>query len=158
MGKNWGFAIGAVVAGGLVYLLYVSPPSWSIPDIRNLLTKTPAASMVAPVVVMVVGTPENVEIMRRAVNKDRIVARRKNSFALDEGRIIAASIDDAGESVTAAGWVERPLEIIAPPRVQPPSSFPAEGATSSPTEGATPLLHAPQLTQTQALRLLNQME
>ncbi len=68
---------------------------------------------------------------------------------------IAASIDDAGESVTAAGWVERPLEIIAPPRAPPPRAQPP---SASPTGGATSLLHAPQLTQTQAMRLLNQLE
>ncbi len=149
MGKDWGFSIGALVAGGLVYLLYVSPPSWNLPSVRSLLARAPIA-VVEPVVVLVVGTPENVEIMRRAVNRDRIVASRKNSFALDQGRIIAASVDDAGESVTAAGWVERPLEIIAPRRVRQHSS--------APPESAEPSIHAPQLTQTQALELLHQMD
>ncbi len=149
MRKDWGFSIGALVAGGLVYLLYVSPPSWNLPSVRSLLARAPIA-VVEPVVVLVVGTPENVEIMRRAVNRDRIVASRKNSFALDQGRIIAASVDDAGESVTAAGWVERPLEIIAPRRVRQPSS--------APPESAEPSIHAPQLTQTQALQLLHQMD
>ncbi len=148
--KDWAFSISAVVAGGIVYLLYVSPPGWSIPDLWDLLAKTPVAPMVSPVVVMVVGTPENVEVMRRAVNKDRIVARGKNSFALDEGRIIAASVDDAGESVMAAGWVQRPIEIYAPPRAQQPAS--------SPKGGTTPLLHAPRLTQAEATHLLNQIE
>ena len=150
VGKDWAFTVGAVVAGGIVYLLYVSPPGWSIPNVWDLLAKTTVAPLVSPVVVLVVGTPENVEIMRRAINKDRIVASHKNSFALDQGRIIAASVDDAGESVTAAGWVERPLEIIAPPRARQPAS--------SPTEGTTPLLHVPQLTQTEAIHLLNQTE
>ena len=150
MGKDWAFSIGAVVAGGLVYVLYASPPSRSVPDIKGLLAKTPAAPMLAPVVVMVVGTPENVEVMRRAISKDRIVARRKNSFALDEGRIIAASVDDAGEAVTAAGWVERPLEIIAPPRAQQPDAS-SEG-------GAEPRIHAPRLTQAEAMHLLDQIE
>ena len=150
MRKDWGFSIGALVAGGLVYLLYVSPPSRNFPSVRDLLARAPVAPIVEPVVVLVVGTPENVEIMRRAVNRDRIVASRKNSFALDQGRIIAASVDDAGESVTAAGWVERPLEIIAPRRVRQPSS--------APPESAEPSIHAPQLTQTQALELLHQMD
>ena len=136
--------------GGLVYLFYVSPPSWSFPDIRDLLARTRVAQLVEPVVVMIVGTPENVEIMRRSVNADRIVASRKNSFALDRGRIIAASIDDAGESVTAAGWVDRPLEILAPPRAPQPASAPAEGAQ--------PSIHARQLTQTQAIQMLDRLE
>ncbi len=108
------------------------------------------APLVQPVVVMVVGTPENVEVMRRSVNRDRIVASRKNSFALDEGRIIAASVGDAGESVTAAGWIDRPLEIVAPARVRQPATAPAGSAP--------PSIHASQLTQAQAMSLLDQLE
>ena len=74
----------------------------------------------------------------------------ENSFALDEGRVIAASVETAGEAVTAAGWVHRPLEIMLSHR-RPESPQPAPGP-------AVNLASKSLLSQAEALRLLNQLD
>ncbi len=105
-----------------------------------------------PVVVLVVGTPENVDIMRKVVGSERIVASTRSAFALEDGRIIASSLETVGEPVTAAGWVDRPLEIVAPPkRWREPSA-----ALEKESGGASPGAH-PELSQSEALLLLNQL-
>ena len=148
MDRNTPFLIGAVIAGGLV--LYVWPPNWSFPQLDSWLTQTATPEGPEPVLVLVVGTPENVEIMRAAVHPDRIVAEAENSFALDEGRVIAASLETAGESLTAAGWVHRPLEIMLTQR---------RSESPEPVPGPAPnLASKPLLSQAEALQMLHQLE
>ena len=65
---------------------------------------------------LVIGSEANVAIMRGAIEPDRIVVSAAGGFALDSGRIISASLEDAGESLSAAGWIDRPIEIVARPR------------------------------------------
>ncbi len=144
------FCIGAVSVAGLVAALYVWPPNWSFPQLGGWFGQTATSPVREPVIVLVVETPENVEAMRAAVHPDRIVAEARNSFALDEGRVIAASVETAGESLTAAGWVHRPLEILLQNR-RPESPQPA----SAP---AVNLASKSPLSQAEALRLLNQLD
>lgn len=144
------FSIGAVIVAGLVAGLYVWPPNWSFPQLGSWLKQTATSAGQVPVLVLVVGTPENVEVMRAAVHPDRIVAEAKSSFALDEGRVIATSVETAGESLTAAGWVHRPLEIMLPQRrAESPEPVPSP---------APNLASKPLLSQAEALQMLHQLE
>ncbi len=147
------FSIGAVIAGALVFLFYVSPASWELPRLADWLDEAFEAEPDSPVVVLVVGTPENVDIMRRVVGSERIVASARNAFALDSGRIIASSLEVVGEPVTAAGWVDRPLQIVAPPRRRQVPSGAREKEEPRASAGARP-----QLSQSEALLLLNQLD
>ena len=153
MGKDMAFSIGAVIAGALVFLFYVSPASWKLPRLADWLDDAFEAEPDSPVVVLVVGTPENVDIMRRAVGSERIVASARNAFALDSGRIIASSLDAVGEPVTAAGWVDRPLEIVAPPRRRGVPGYATEKEEDGASAGARQ-----QLSQSEARLLLNQLD
>lgn len=150
MDRNTPFLIGAVIVGGLVLVLYLWPPSWSFRQLDGWLKQAATSQEPEPVVVLVVETPENVEIMRAAVHPDRIVAEAENSFALDEGRVIAASLETAGESLTAAGWVDRPLEIMLTQR-RSESPEPAPGPAAN-------LASSPILSQAEALQMLSQLE
>ncbi len=152
MGRDYAFAIGAAVAGGLILLFYFSPPTWTVPSPRDWIRNNLAAAPLEPVVVLIVGTPENVAMLRDAVGSDRIVVNRRNSFALDEGRVIAASMDAVGSSITAAGWIDRPLEIVPSPRRRP-------DVTRAPGKEIDASLETKRmLSRAEAFRLLSQMD
>ena len=152
MGKDHAFAVGAVVAGGLMLLFYFSPPTWTAPSPRNWIRENLAPAPPQPVLVLIVGTPENVAMMRMAVGSDRIVVNTRNSFALDEGRVIAASMDAVGSSITAAGWIDRPLEIVPSPRRRP-------DVTRAPGKEIDASLETKRmLSRVEAFRLLSQMD
>ena len=65
------FWIGAVSVAGLVAGLYVWPPNWSFPQLGGWFGQTATSAVWEPVIVLVVETPENVEVMRTAVHPDR---------------------------------------------------------------------------------------
>lgn len=153
MGKDMAFSIGAVIVGTLVFLFYVSPPSWKLPRLGDWVEGTFETAIDPSVVVLVVGTPENVDIMRQAVGSERIVASARNAFALDDGRIIASSLEAVGESVTAAGWVDRPLEILAPPKHRG-----APGEAPEKEDAGASAAARQRLSQSEALLLLNQLD
>ncbi|MEE9281979.1 MAG: hypothetical protein V3V67_17550 [Myxococcota bacterium] len=152
MGKDHAFAIGAVVAGGLMLLFYFSPPTWTVPSPRDWIRENLAAAPQQPVLVFIVGTPENVAVMRDAVGSDRIVVNTRDSFALDEGRVIAASMDAVGSSITAAGWIDRPVEIVpSPGRRQDVPRAPGREIDASPET-------QPMLSRAEAFSLLGQLD
>jgi hypothetical protein len=153
MGKDMAFSIGAVTIGALVFLFYISPPNWKLPRLDDWVEGAFETESDPPVVVLVVGTPENVDIMRKVVGSERIVASARNAFALDDGRIIASSLEAVGEPVTAAGWVDRPLEIVAPPKHREAPRGRPENEDAGASPGARP-----QLSQGDALLLLNQFD
>jgi hypothetical protein len=69
-----------------------------------------------PVLVFLVGSPQGVAMMRRAVDPGRVVAETPNAIALAEGRMVAASAEAVGAPLVAAGWSDRKLEIITVPK------------------------------------------
>ncbi len=137
---------GALLVGALVWMLALHPP-----DLPNPLTwvgervSVPGAE---PVVVIVVGSAQNVALVRRAVSAERVVASLPGGFATDSGHIVTVSLEEAGSTLTAAGWIDRPLEIAAPARRRPETDEPDEDA---PPMGGT-------MTQAQALALLDAIE
>ena len=88
-----------------------------VSSIQNQLGLGEAAE---PILVVFVESPREVARVRAAVADERIAAESPNGFALREGRIIAAGSDAAGELVSAAGWIDRKLELMRA-RKQSPS-------------------------------------
>lgn len=85
-----------------------------------------------PVLVIFVDSARAVAVVRAAVEDERIVAETPQGFALREGRIIAANRDAAGEVVSAAGWVDRELQLMRVRKnkdlLQPPSAKKGRGS------------------------------
>jgi hypothetical protein len=66
-----------------------------------------------PVLVVVVGDLRGVAQVRAAIDDERIVAESEDAFALKERRVIAESFAGVGPMLTAAGWGDESLEIVA---------------------------------------------
>ena len=67
-----------------------------------------------PVLIVVVGDAARVDLVRNAVDRERIVCETVNAFALRERRIVAASFGEVGPMLMEAGWRDEPLEIVTP--------------------------------------------
>lgn len=149
------FAIGGLVAGAVVLWLYFSPPI--APPVKDWFAEKLAPDSEPPILVVIVGSSENVEIMRQAVGRDRILVDTPHSFALDEGRVIAASLEVVGESVTGAGWVSRPLEIVGELRRRPEVTRAPHAQSQAEGAGGAGFQGIPVMTQAQALRMLDHL-
>jgi hypothetical protein len=66
-----------------------------------------------PVLVVVVGDLQGVAQVRAAIDDERIVAESDDAFALKERRVISESFAGVGPMLTAAGWGDDSLEIVA---------------------------------------------
>ena len=77
-----------------------------------------------PVMVIIVSSPRVVSSVRRAVDRDRIVASVETGFALGEQRIIASDYAAVGSLLQQTGWNTTNLEIYssAPEEQQPEAS------------------------------------
>lgn len=109
------FALGVVAVAGVVWAhsggivpagLRDWAPEWN----------SGAAVAEAPDAILVVLVPDTdgVDAVRRAVSADRIVASSAGAIALREGRIVAASRDAASELIGRAGWMDAPIQMLAP--------------------------------------------
>ena len=152
MGKDGFFAVGAVVAAALVWLTTFSSPELSLPDLPALWPGRTDTSAPEAIVVLIVGSRANVARVRAAVDDDRVIVDGPNAFALEDGRVIAASAEVASEPLNAAGWVDRTLELIMPPKRRA-DVLSAPGAASSGSGSSG----APLLSQGEAQRLLEQL-
>lgn len=65
-----------------------------------------------PILVFVVPLAESALRVRAAVAPESVVWEGEAGFALASGRVVAASLDRAGEIIKGAGWVEREIEIV----------------------------------------------
>jgi hypothetical protein len=70
------------------------------------------------VLVFMVGDREGVDRVRAAVDPERIVAETPDAVALREGRIVAVDVDAVPAPFTAAGWMDREIEIMHLQRVE----------------------------------------
>lgn len=77
-----------------------------------------------PVLVFVIPDVQNARTVRAAIAPDRIALQTEQGLALIGGRIVALNLDDAGDVIEAAGWVERPIQIV---RLEDPSTDDAVG-------------------------------
>lgn len=67
-----------------------------------------------PVLLVVVGHPENVDAVRRGLRGEPLLYDSREAFALEGGRIVVAHIAAASEALNELGWANRPLEIVDP--------------------------------------------
>ncbi len=65
-----------------------------------------------PVLVFVIPGLENARRLRASITPERIVWQGNQGLALAGGRILALNLDDAGDVIEAAGWVDRPIQIV----------------------------------------------
>jgi hypothetical protein len=65
-----------------------------------------------PVLIVVVGDAVRVDLVRSAVDRERIIFETASAFALRERRIIAGSFEEVGPMLMRAGWRDDPLEIV----------------------------------------------
>jgi hypothetical protein len=72
-----------------------------------------------PVLVFVIPQRENARRVRAAIDPDRIEWQGLEGLALVGGRVIASDLDAAGNVIEAAGWVDRPIQIV---RLENPES------------------------------------
>lgn len=88
---------------------------------KNLSQRVGLSDM-DPVLVFVIPEIENARRVRAAIAPERISWQGKEGLALVGGRVVALNLDDAGEVIEGAGWVDRPIQIV---RLENPA--PAEG-------------------------------
>lgn len=129
----------------------VEPPAW-LPVIGS--------SAEEPVLVFVVGSPERVARVREAVASDRVVVEGPRAFALREGRIVAAAIEDASLPLNAGGWRHRELELhqIQQRRGNRGSSRPAPAKEGASAAAFSELIDEPELSRAEAMALLEAMD
>lgn len=84
-----------------------------------------------PVMVFVIPSLENARRVRSAVSEDRIAWEGRPGLALEGGRVVAMSLDDASAVIEGAGWVDRPIQIV---RLDDPATEAGEEAEGDPAE------------------------
>jgi len=80
-----------------------------------------------PVLVFVIPSVENARRVRAAIAPERIALQSQQGLALMGGRVVALSLDDAGDIIEEAGWVDHPIQIV---RLEDPG--PEEGEEFEP--------------------------
>lgn len=65
-----------------------------------------------PVLVFVIPSLENARKVRAAIAPERIALQSQKGLALTGGRVVALSLDDAGDVIEEAGWVDHPIQIV----------------------------------------------
>jgi hypothetical protein len=141
------FAAGFLTASLLAAAFVLAPrggtdrsPAWA----------RPSKSEAEPVLIVVVGNAARVDLVRNAVDRERIICETADAFALRERRIIAGSFEEVGPMLMRAGWRDDPLEIVT---LLPPS-------TRSPTARASKiadLMNKPTLNIVEARMVLNSL-
>jgi len=86
-----------------------------------------------PVMVFVIPDLNNARTVRAAIQPERIALQSKQGLALIGGRVIALNLDDAGDVIEQAGWVERPIQIV---RLEDPNTDEATGEDGEPVDPA----------------------
>lgn len=84
-----------------------------------------------PVLVFVIPGTDHARRVRAAIQPERIAWQGKEGLALVGGRVVALSLDEAGEVIENAGWVDRPIQIV---RLENPASTP--GGEPEPEAGS----------------------
>ena len=135
-----GFLTAALVA---VVLILWKDGSWNRehvwPGLSELKSK--------PVLVFVVGDLQQLAQVRAAIDDERIVAESDDAFALKERRVISESFAGVGPILTAAGWGDDSLEIVA-------IRLHASQTGSDRTSGLSDLMNKPTLNLMEARRAL----
>jgi hypothetical protein len=95
----------------LVFATYIGfeQPDW-IPGVEKESER---------VLVFLVGSRAGVDRVRKAVDPGRIVADGPDALALVEGRIVAVDSAAVSAPFTAAGWIDREIELLHLERREP---------------------------------------
>ncbi len=139
------FAAGFLVASLLAAAFVLTPRGGAE---RSLAWERLPRPRSEPVLIVVVGDAARVDLVRSAVDRERIIFETADAFALRERRIIAGSFEEVGPMLMRAGWRDDPLEIVT---LRPPS-------TRSPTAQANKiadLMNKPTLNIVEARMALN---
>ena len=108
---------------------------------------------------IVVGSEARVREVRDSVGSERIIADGSGAFAIDSGRIVAASIEAAEVPLTRAGWIDRPLEFFTPASLRRRArSVEPSSSGSAPSTGIASLLAERTLTSGEAMMALEALE
>jgi len=131
----------------------------SLPELESLVS----FHQPEPVLILLVGSQDSVERVRSAIAPERIVASSPDAFAIDVGCIVTVDVEAASDPLNAAGWADRPLEILTPDRLA--QATPASDAGADPDAEAAPelpplseLAKKPTLTLGEAMRLLEHIQ
>ncbi len=120
--QSWFFQAGLLIAAGFALLVW---GPWERPSlelqISNPIAMIASASAPPPVRVLLLPEPSHLEAIRAAVLPEQIVASTPEAIALLRGRVIATSIEAAAGPINAAGWAERPIELIEAPGQHKPT-------------------------------------
>ncbi len=112
------------------------------------------------VLVLLVRDRGGLASVRDAVAPERVLVAGPDALVLREGRVVATSAEAAGESLTAAGWVDRDIELWAPEasaqRTAPvPSAAPTAAEAAS---GLAELADRPTLSAAEAVLALRMLD
>ena len=102
-------SMSAIAVFGILVLLMTSKPGDWLPKLSDFI-KPPD-----PVLVVIVGSTELVDSVRKVIASERIVADTGDAFALVDRRIIAADSDAASGPINELGWIHREIELVAVP-------------------------------------------
>lgn len=148
-------AMAAVAVMSMGTFLALEKPSW-LPVFGEEKSDT--------VLVFLVGSRRGVETVKKSVDPARIVAETPNAIALVEGRMVAVDAAAVSEPLMAAGWADRPLELLQVPRDDGLNRGEKKGTGEQSGEDAAridrimELMNKPSLTQGEALFVLNAMD
>lgn len=84
-----------------------------------------------PILVFVVPLAESAGRIRAAVAPEAVVWEGDAGFALASGRVVASSLERAGEIITGAGWVDREIQIVSLETDPPEQATAASGDPTS---------------------------
>jgi hypothetical protein len=141
-----------LLLGALLLAVALLAP-WALHAAQAGWTRLRSREEGRPVLVIVVGDPGAVARLRAAVAPERVVATADDGFALQEGRVVAASLEAAGPILMAAGLGRRPVEVWSASSMRGPDPLrPTPKRTGLP-QG---LASKPTLTLGEALMLLDQ--
>lgn len=65
-----------------------------------------------PVLVFTIPSEASLLRVRAAVAPSRVLHEDEDGLALEGGRVYVSALEEAGDLIEAAGWVERPIQIV----------------------------------------------
>jgi len=156
--KTGAFQAGALLAG-LMVILFAAVEGAGLGKQLGFLEKD-------PVLVFVIPQPESAARIRRAVSDKRIVWQGEEGMALVGERVIARNLDDAGDVIERAGWIDRPIQIVRLEAMADPTGKDkrnGKGDGRDPAGGEArlsklrELVHKPMLTRSEQMFVLQAM-
>lgn len=102
-------SMSTIAVFGILVLLMTSKPGDWLPQLSDFFEPPD------PVLVVIVGSTELVDSVRKVISAERIIADTGDAFALVDRRIVAANPDAASGPINELGWIHREIELVAVP-------------------------------------------